>query len=133
WGQWSGVVLSSPVPDAAAIYGRYTAALVEVFRAFGNDPAWAAQVPQAMSDAGLVEVDTVCHADSWRGGSAGCLLPVVVSTELRAHLIEAGASADDLDALPEVMHHPDTLVLGNLTFSTIGRRPWSADHPLTLS
>ena len=129
WGQWSGMVLSSPVPDAAAIYGRYTAALLEVFRSFGNDPTWAAQVPQAMADAGLVEVDTVCHADSWRGGSAGCLLPVVVSTELRGHLIGAGARAEDLDALPEIMHHPDTLVLGNLTFSTIGRRPSAADRP----
>lgn len=123
WGHWSGMVLSSPVSDAAGIYSRYLDALLKVFRSSGNDTGWAARVPQAMTDVGLVDVDTVTRADSWRGGSAGCLLPVVVATELRPRLIDAGARAEDLDALPEVMHHPDTLVLGNLTFSTIGYRP----------
>jgi SAM-dependent methyltransferase len=123
WGQWSGWVLSSPVPDAAGIYARYQAALLEVFRAAGNDTSWAGRTAAAMTATGLVEVNVATRAESWRGGSPGCMLPVAVSRELRDQLLAAGATAEDLDALPEVMTHRKTLVLGNLGFSTIGYRP----------
>jgi SAM-dependent methyltransferase len=123
WGQWSGIVLSSPVPDAAGVYARYQAALMEVFAQAGNDRTWAARTGQAMAEAGLVDIDTVAHAHSWRGGTAGCLLPVVVSRELRAPLLQVGARAEDLDALPEMLANPETYLLGNVMLSTIGRAP----------
>jgi SAM-dependent methyltransferase len=122
WGQWSGMVLTSPVPDAAGVYDRYQVALMEVFAAAGNDRTWAASTAQAMSEAGLVDIETVADTRSWAGGTAGCLLPIVVSRELRVPLLRAGASADDLDALPEVLTNPGTLLLGNVMLSTIGRR-----------
>lgn len=123
WGQWSGWVLTSPVPDAARIYARYQAALLEVFRAAGNDTTWAGRTADVMTGAGLVEVTVTTRADSWRGGSPGCMLPVAVSRELRDQLLATGATVEDLDALPEVMTNRATLLLGNMGFSTIGYRP----------
>lgn len=123
WGQWSGWILSSPVPDAAAIYARYQTALLEVFRSAGNDPTWAGRTAATMTAAGLVRVDTALQSGSWQGGSPHCMLPVVVAAELREPLLAHGARAADLDALPEVMQNEETLLLGNVGFSTIGYRP----------
>ena len=77
---------------------------------------------EAMADAGLVDVDTAVHAQSWRGGTAGCLLPLTVARTLRGPLLESGLHTEDLDALAEVLTHPETVLLGDLVFSTIGRR-----------
>ncbi|MFK3983025.1 class I SAM-dependent methyltransferase [Micromonospora sp. NPDC050397] len=123
WGDWSGWVLTSPVPDAAGIYARYQAALLEVFRAAGNDPTWAGRTADAMTTAGLEDVSVATRAESWRGGTAGCMLPVAVARELRDKLLAVGATAEDLDALPDVMTNRGTLLLGNMSFSTIGYRP----------
>jgi len=122
WGRIGGMVLTSPVLDAASIYGRYQEALLRVFQAAGNDTGWAEQTADAMTAAGLVDVETEVHAESWRGGTPGCQLPIAVARELRPRLLDAGLTADDLDALVDVMTNPDTLVLGNPTFSTIGHR-----------
>ncbi len=122
WGGWPGRVLSAPDPDTAALYERYQVALLAVFRSAGNDTGWAADVPAAMLDAGLVDVDTAVHARSWSGGSPGCLLPALVSRELRDRLVEAGVTADDLDRLRAALADPRLVLLGNLTWSTTGRR-----------
>jgi hypothetical protein len=76
-----------------------------------------------MREIGLVEVHTVVHARSWRGGSAGCRLPVVVSTEIRDRLVEAGMSGSDIEAMHRLLTDPKTVILGNLTYSTVGRAP----------
>ncbi|GAB2965053.1 methyltransferase domain-containing protein [Micromonospora polyrhachis] len=122
WGRCSGLVLSSPVPDAAGVYCRFRSALAEVFTQAGGDLYWVTHTAAAMADAGLVEVDTAVHAQSWRGGTAGYLLPLTVARTLRGPLLEAGVDSDDLDALAEVLTHPETVLLGDTVFSTIGRR-----------
>jgi SAM-dependent methyltransferase len=116
-------VLSAPNPAAAGLYGRYQRALLEVFRASGNDGTWAMRVPEVMSDAGLTNVESAVYARSWRGGTAGCLLPIAVAQELREPLIEVGANGEDLDRLAHLLSDPELLLLGNVTVSTIGYRP----------
>ncbi|MFD1325567.1 class I SAM-dependent methyltransferase [Micromonospora sonneratiae] len=123
WGPWTGMVLSSPVHGAAGIYGRYQDALGRVFRSRGNDTSWATTTAGAMRAIGLVEVTTTVTARSWPGGSPGCLLPLVVATELRELLIAHNADAGELDALPSIMNAPGTIVLGNAIWSTIGYTP----------
>jgi SAM-dependent methyltransferase len=122
WGRLTGMVLFSPVPDADGIYRRYQETLLRVLASAGTDTSWAEHMAGVMSGHGLADIDTVVNAASWRRATAGCLLPTVVARELRPKLIEVGATSKDLDALVEVMTHPDTLIVGNLTFSTIGRR-----------
>jgi SAM-dependent methyltransferase len=126
WGPWPGMLLSSPVPEAAGIYGRYQEALRRVFDARGNEATWAGDTAGVMVGAGLERVSTTVSADTWRGGSPGCLLPVTVAAELREQLVAHGADAGELDALPTIMNDPETLVLGNSTWSTVGFAPTSA-------
>jgi SAM-dependent methyltransferase len=116
-------VLTAPDPTAIGLHGRYQRALLEVLRAKGNDGTWAMRVTDAMSEAGLVDVEAAVYARSWRGGTAGCLLAATVSRELREPLIHAGASGQDLDRLGQLLVDPRLLLLGNLTVSTIGYRP----------
>ena len=77
-----------------------------------------------MTRAVLIDVTTAVHARTWRGGIAGCLLPLTVARLMRNRLLDVGISRDDLHALPEVLTHPETLLLGDSYFSTIGRRPY---------
>ncbi|GAB3160902.1 hypothetical protein GCM10027290_67400 [Micromonospora sonneratiae] len=120
WGPWTGKVLASPVPDAAGIYTRYQNALRKVFDSRGNDSTWAESTAEAMLAAGLASAKTTVNAQTWRGGTPGCILPMLVAAELRYSLIEHGATSEDLDVLTAVMSDPDTYVLGNATWSTIG-------------
>jgi SAM-dependent methyltransferase len=115
-------ILTSAAPDAADLYQRYHHALLAVLVAQGTDTAWCRQVPQAMLDAGLVDVDTETHARSWHGGSAGCRLPIAVFTAGWDQLVAHGADPEDLERLHDVLTDPRTVLLGDTTFSTVGRK-----------
>lgn len=116
-------ILSAADPGAPALFDRYQQALLHLMRAHGHDPEWAVRVPAAMGEAGLVNVDTEMSARSWRGGTAGCMLPVAEARELRGPLIAAGIAGAEQDRLARVLSDPRTLIAGNITFSTVGRRP----------
>jgi SAM-dependent methyltransferase len=130
--EWGGAgpgrVLSSPWPETAELYDRYQKALMAMFTTAGNDPTWATRIHTAMTDAGLSEVRTRVHARSWTGGTAGCQLPIAVSGQVRKQLPAHGLDAGDLDLLRHHLRDPDVVVLGNLTWSTVGRRPTSTDE-----
>jgi ubiquinone/menaquinone biosynthesis C-methylase UbiE len=125
--EWGGAgpgrVLSSPWPETAELYERYQQALMAMFAAAGNDPTWSVRVHAAMVAAGLTDVTTVTHARSWAGSTAGCELPIAVSGQVRARLVEHGLDADDLDLLRTHLADPRVVLLGNLTWSVTGRRP----------
>jgi SAM-dependent methyltransferase len=125
WGDPGKVepVLSAPDPQVAEVYGHYSKTLIGLFAAQGNDTSWLRRVNAAMLDCGLVDVQTVVQFRSWQGGTAGCLLPISVSTEVRDRLIEAGMTAEEIDALHRFMRDPKVVVMGNPTHSTVGRRP----------
>ena len=133
WGSiGQALVLSSPHPEAGRLLERYQWALLAVFASRGNDTSWCRQVPAAMVSAGLVGVHTDVFARTWAGGTAGCVLSVAVSTELEPLLVKNGVSADDLARLREVLSDPATLVLGNLTWSTSGHKPYRPGTPAVM-
>jgi hypothetical protein len=73
--------------------------------------------------AGLERVRTVGGAvESWAGGSAGCALPIAVSTELQDKLIEQGMTAEDLDFMRSRLALPETVVLSDQMLFTVGYR-----------
>lgn len=121
-GHGPGLVLSSPWPETAELYQRYQKALVAMFASSGNDSTWSVRVHAAMVSAGLTDVRTVVQAKSWNGGTAGCELPIAVSGQVRAQLVEHGIEPGDLDRLRAHLADPRVVVLGNLTWSITGRR-----------
>ncbi|HZN77969.1 MAG TPA: methyltransferase, partial [Micromonosporaceae bacterium] len=125
WGEFTppAVLRHLDGSDLPELYGRYQQALLGMFRAADNDNTWCTQVADAMAEAGLVEIETVTQARSWPGGSAGTTLPCLVSVQKQAELVAQGVSVDDLRRMRALLAGTHTLLLGNLTWSTIGRKP----------
>jgi SAM-dependent methyltransferase len=115
-------VLSSPWADTVHLYRRYQQALISVFAAAGNDPKWCTRTHATMLRAGLSDVRTTLTAACWRGGEAGCRLPIAVSGVLADQLADRGMDPSGLATLREHWADPRVVLLGNLTWSTIGRR-----------
>jgi SAM-dependent methyltransferase len=117
-------VLVAPEPEAERLYEAYQTALLEVLQSRGNDPTWAGRVHGAMLEEGLVDVETVAHARSWPGGSAGALLIAVNIGETRSELIATGLlTGDELDQLCRHVRDPRLVLRGHIVYSIIGRRP----------
>lgn len=121
-GHGPGVVLSSPWPETVELYRRYQTALMAMFAAAGNDATWSVRVHAAMVAAGLNDVRTVVRARSWTGGTAGCRLPIAVSGQVRERLLDHGLDPGDLDELRTHLADPRVVVMGNLTWSTVGHK-----------
>jgi SAM-dependent methyltransferase len=116
-------VLAAPNTEAYELYEAYHSALLEILPAKGNDPTWADQVHSAMLDEGLVGVDTLVHARSWPGGSAGALLVAVNVRQLWEEFVAAGMTPEQLDRLCAYVRDPRLVLRGHIVYSVIGRRP----------
>jgi SAM-dependent methyltransferase len=124
WDSSFGVpLLVSPNPEAVELFATYHRHLREVLAASGNDLTWPKKVHAAMTEEGLVEVDTAFHARAWPGGSAGARLHAINASQLHAELQAAGFTDVHLDQLRTIVDDPRTVVRGLITTSTIGRRP----------
>lgn len=127
--QWDdhreGLVLAAPDADATPLFYAYQAAVEALLAERGVDHDWPWQVHGAMVAAGLVDVDTVVHARSWPGGSAGALHHVANIELLRPRLLDAGLTGERLDRLVDYLRDPRMVLRGLLTVSTVGRRPTS--------
>ena len=121
----AGLVLAAPEAEAEELFYRFETAVEQLTAARAVDLEWPWQVHGAMAKAGLVEVDTVVHARSWPGGSAGARHYAATIRLLRPRLLEAGMDGAQLDRLSGYLHDPRMVVRGLLTVSTVGRRPTS--------
>ena len=81
-------------------------AMLGVLQSHGADLAWAQDVHAHLASAGLVEVDTVTHSESWPGGSLGASLYATNSVQLAPELIEAGVSPGQLEAFRRLLRDP---------------------------
>jgi SAM-dependent methyltransferase len=117
-------VLAAPTKEAKSLFETYHDTLVgAIFAARGHDPGWARQVHGEMMELGLIEVDTVVSARSWPGGSPGTLLAASNLEHLRPRFLAAGMTDAQIDRLRGYLYDPRLVVRGNLTYSTLGRRP----------
>jgi SAM-dependent methyltransferase len=125
----AGLVLAAPEAEAEAeaeeLFYRFETAVEQLTAARAVDLQWPWQVHGAMAKAGLLEVDTVVHARSWAGGSAGARHYAATIRLLRTGILEAGMTGEQLDRLSGYLHDPGMVVRGLLTVSTVGRRPTS--------
>jgi SAM-dependent methyltransferase len=115
--------LSAPTDPAAKLFEEVVAGMLEVLQERGADLAWAQNVHREMALAGLVDVDTVTHSQSWPGGSSGATLLEVNCRQLEPRLIAAGFPPEQLAAFRELMTDPRFTALSYQFVSTRGRRP----------
>lgn len=91
--------------------------------AHGVDIAWAHQVHLRMAEAGLDNVHTIEHAESWAGGSPGSRLHLANVEQKRDQLLAAGLTSEDLDRFVTLMDDPTFAARSWQLVSTRGRRP----------
>jgi SAM-dependent methyltransferase len=131
WGlHGQGTILSAPDEDFAdlhGIYRQYKVALVEVLRGQGNDPTWALQAHRFLLALGLGKVQTIGGGvKSWRGGTAGCMLPVAVSTQLQDRLVRMGMTIGQLERMRRLLKVESTVLLSDQMLYTLGFGHWVA-------
>ncbi len=114
--------------DAADLFRRYHRSFTSAMAAVRHEGRWWQQAFGAFRAAGLAEVVTRQYSKSWDGGSPGCMLPITTTTERQDALVEADAGHDhpmaaaDFDRLREILHDPETTILGLPIYATAGRR-----------
>jgi SAM-dependent methyltransferase len=93
--------------EDTALYLRVLDAFIDVLvTRHGADIGWGHQVHQAMRTAGLHNVDTIEHVESWTGGQPGNQLHVANISQLRPRLVDAGLTEADLDAFLGLLDDP---------------------------
>lgn len=116
-------VLTAPSDDAAKLFAQVTDAMLGILQSHGADLTWAQDVHGQLASAGLVDVDTVTHSQSWPGGSVGASLYATNSRQLEPELLEAGLSPGQLEAFRRLLRDPGFAVMSYQFVSTRGRRP----------
>jgi SAM-dependent methyltransferase len=127
-GEWDtyrgGLVLAAPEPEAVRLFDTYMNSVEQMLRdARAVDVEWPWQVHAAMTGAGLADVDTVVHARSWPGGSAGALHHAATISLLRTRILAVGMTGEQLDRLCGFLRDPRMVVRGLLSTLTVGRQP----------
>ena len=120
-----GRVLHAPSETDRRQWTEFHDCLIDVFTSEGRvDPGWASAAPEAMVDAGLVDVQAEVHTRSWRGGEPGCLLVAGSTVQLGEKLIKRGMSPRELDRVRELMADPRMIIRMPPLVSTVGCKPW---------
>jgi trans-aconitate methyltransferase len=105
------------------LFGRVTAAIVEILESGGADMAWAQAVDPVMRSVGLVDVHTVTYRETWTGGRTGARLHDANSRLLAARLNQGGVTPAELDRFRDIVADPRHTAGSYLFVSTRGRRP----------
>ncbi|MEH1163847.1 methyltransferase domain-containing protein [Micromonospora sp. CPCC 205539] len=116
-------VLTAPSDDAAKLFAQVMDAMMGILEEHGADLGWALDVHTEMTLAGLTEVDSITHSQSWAGGSTGTSLYETNSRQLEPELLAAGLSASQLTAFRKLVRDPAFAVMSYHFVSTRGRRP----------
>jgi len=118
-----GPPLAMPSEGARELYEAFLAAKARMFATAGADGSWGRQVPEAMRDAGLVDIDAAVRLQVWRAGSPGTRLLVHHTFHLRERLIDAGMTDRELEEVRAVMCDPQFMAVSCPIFSVQARRP----------
>lgn len=104
------------------IFGRVTAAIIEILERNGADLAWAHEVYAAMRAAGLADVRSTTHSESWTGGGIGAALHATNSRQLAAQLDAAGITPGELERFRAIVSDPGHAACSYPLVTTRGRR-----------
>lgn len=116
-------VLTAPTDDAAKLFAQVMDTILGILQNRGADLAWAQNVHTEMAIAGLSDIDTITHSESWVGGSPGASLHETNSRQLEPKLFAEGLTPDQLQVFRELAHDPRFASLSYQFVSTRGRKP----------
>jgi SAM-dependent methyltransferase len=116
-------VLHAPSPEAEKLFRRVMETLFGVLERRGADLGWAHDVYGEMATAGLTDIDTLVHAESWPGGSPGARLFEVNAGQLHPQLLDAGLDPTDLRFFQLLVRDRRFAALSYPFVSTRARRP----------
>jgi branched-chain amino acid transport system ATP-binding protein len=130
-----GEFVTHPMRVQAAASGEDTALYLRVLDAFTNvlvtrhgaDIEWGHRVHQAMHTAGLRNVDTIEHIESWTGSQPGNQLHVANINGMRPRLLDAGLTNAELDAFLGLLDDPGFAAPSWPFTLTRGRKPAADD------
>lgn len=108
--------------EAAEAFAAFQEKLLALAVANGASLNWAREVPLAMHNTGLVDIESEVHSRLWAGGEAGCLLHASNSRQMESALLAAGLTPRHLTALRRAMGEPATLTWMYPMVTTVGRR-----------
>jgi hypothetical protein len=97
--------------------------VLEALEQRGADLGWAQDVYAEMAQAGLTDIDTIVHAESWPGGSSGARLYEVNAGQLQPRLLDSGLDPGQLRRFRHLMRDVRFAALSYPFVSTRGRRP----------
>ncbi|WP_433247213.1 class I SAM-dependent methyltransferase [Streptosporangium sp. CA-135522] len=114
--------LLTPDERARELYETYIETMARVLAAAGSDPTWGGSAAQAMSEAGLVDIDPQCHTEVWGPGSAGIGLLTSNSLHLEERFVAAGMTRSQLRDVRAVMADPGFRTVSFTVHSVLARR-----------
>lgn len=116
-------VMAAPSQADADLISRVMAGLYTVLGQHGIDLTWGENVHKTMVEAGLESVRTRWHAESFVGGTYGCMLLKNNVGQKRDQLVALGLPGTDVDTFTEVLMHDPNVTLRSHTYCSIrGRR-----------
>jgi len=115
--------LTAPTDTAAKLFQQVVDGMLEILQGRGADLAWAQNVHLEMALAGLTDIDTITHAESWAGGSSGAGLLEVNCRQLEPRLTASGFTPEQLAGFRKLTADPRFAALSYQIVSTRGRRP----------
>ena len=117
-------VLAAPGSGDAELFNHIQHLLMDrVSPASGFSWAWARQVDQRMTAAGLTNVGGLQHRETAVGGGNACLLWRNVCRQAQPALLDAGASVEQLDRFDRMMLDPRLRCWFHEFVCTRGQRP----------
>jgi hypothetical protein len=88
------------------------------------DVNWGNETHATMLSAGLTAVHTTWFAETWVGGTYGCLLAENNVTQKRDELTASGLTTDEIDRFTKGLMHDPELVVRSYEFASVrGQRP----------
>jgi ubiquinone/menaquinone biosynthesis C-methylase UbiE len=116
--------------DAAPLIERVIAGVRAVYRSIGADPTFGDQLPAQLLDAGMVNVAAQVFAPVTKGGTDRAFIPLSLA-QLEPVLVGKGlVSAEDYDAMQELLAQPSTRYVPLPVVTAWGQRPHTEPEPM---
>jgi SAM-dependent methyltransferase len=117
-------VLTAPTEQDVDLINRVREGLFLVLEAKDIDLQWGNKMHGVMLDAGLTNVRTRWHVETWTGGTYGCRLLENNIAQKRDDIVALGdVSQEEIDTFMKLLYDPNVVIRSHEFCSVRGQRP----------